>query len=97
MLAIANHCPFGHLCHQDDTWVDGSTDGGCHVEPGNHACLLGDDVTDHRRLGRDDGGAGGITRPDVFGEGSADGALDVGMKFVQCRYFRVYINPYPEL
>ena len=83
MLAIANQCPFGHLHHQDDMRVDGSTDGGCHVEPGNHACLLGDDVTDHRRIGGDDGGAGGITRPDVFGEGGLDGALDVGMKFVQ--------------
>jgi hypothetical protein len=45
--------------------------------------LLGDDVTDHRRIGGDDGGAGGVTRTDVFGEGGLDGALDVGMKFVQ--------------
>jgi hypothetical protein len=97
-LAIADLCAFGDLGDELDPAVDGGTYCVRHIKPGNYARLLGDDVTDHCRIGGDDGGAGGITGTDVFGEGTGDGALDVGMKFLHGRhFFRVYINPYPEL
>ena len=63
--------------------VNGGTHRRGDVESSYHAYLLGNDSPHHRRIGGDDGGAGGVTRADVFGEGGMDGARDVGMKFVQ--------------
>ena len=62
-----------------------------HVEPGDDALLLGDDLSLHRRGRGDDAVAGGVAGADILSQCALDGIQDFRVKRFQCVLHIVYI------